>query len=208
MFGRAKAFCASFQAQPISRARESIRVTMQFEESNLDAPTYDLVLGEDAVTEEGAEERAAEIDLALQGIDPDAYAGDVTPFADAWVAYMTTLYKIDRILTADDVTVALNTFHASCTTAIETYPDIMDPINWGMQQDIIFLRRDATVMAERQFATPRKIKEVKIGGERTALQIVVDLYGDDSREAEFLALNGSIINPMIVPPGTYRAYES
>ena len=205
LFGKAYAQAASWRVNVSERHRDTIFVDISFEEANLDEPTYDLILGSDAMTTEGAENRAATLDTDLKALYPLLNLGDL--FTDIWLDLMYALSLTEKVLTYDDVVMAVNLFHKSVTTVVSTYPLIMDPLNFNMQYNITLLRRDANEVARRFAGEGKRLTTWENTVPRTALQIVVMLYRDATRYDEFLKLNGKIENPLWVPPDVYRVYS-
>ena len=120
LFGKTWAMCEGYSPQVLPR--EGFKVTIRFVEANLDEPTYTakLTVGDDTVSEQGAVDRAAELDAQLQAIT----SLDITPFSSAWTDFTLALNSIDRVITIVDLNVSLNIFHAAIT-AEETKYSIM-----------------------------------------------------------------------------------
>ncbi len=205
MFGRAWAQASTWTVDTSNRHFETVFVQVEFQEANLDEPTYDLILGEDAVTEQAAESRAITLDSDLGGLYPDI--PDLDPFLDAWAAFMFAMSATERVLNYDDAIVVVNVFHKTITSTILAYPLILDPVNWHMASSISLLRRDANTIASRIAGEGKRITTWDNKATRSALQISIALYNDATREEEFLKLNGKIKDPLFVLPGTYRVYS-
>lgn len=202
-FGRAWAQVASFAYDVDNRHSETLRCHISFRESNLDEPTYDLVLSEHALTEGAAANRAGELDILFRNLYP--YANE-SPFSDLWAAYILALMTVDSVLTYDDAEVACMVLNKGLTTILGDFPLILDPVNWRISSGVSIMRHDATVIAQRFAGEGRRVVTWENRVERSALEIVVDLYNDATREQEFLDLNGSICDPLTVQPGIYRVY--
>jgi len=204
-FGRTYAQAATWRIDVSTIYRETISIDVVFEESNLSEASFDLVLGSDAVTEDGAAARASELDAVLAALYPDSVVG--VPFSFAWSVLMAAMAITSSVLSYDDVVVALNVFHLSITETVNTYPLLKDPVNYNDRDEVKRLRHDATTIAQRWAGEGKRLSTWENKSERSALQIVVSLYKDTSREEEFLLLNGSIEDPNFVPPGIYRVYS-
>jgi hypothetical protein len=205
LHGRAWAMCSTWREHVDNRSKETAYLTVNWEEANLDEPSYDLVLGDPSVTTDGAMARAELIDVELGRIYYPDIVGEI--FAAIWHAYFLATAASGRILSYDDMVCSVNMFHLQVAAAIADYPMILDPLNHNVYAQIMFLRRDATVIAQRYSGEGKRITTWTNRVERTALECAVYLYHDTSRESEFLALNGSIKNPNRVSPGTYRIYS-
>ena len=180
-------------------------IDIEFEESNLDEPTYDLVLTDVSVTESGGEARAAMLDADVQALYPNITVG--SPFADLWSAFMFSFSITSRILSFADAVLAVNTFHLGVTTTINLYPLLItSAVNWNPYSQITLLRRDANTIAARRAGEGKRITTWNNKTERSALEIAVHLYNDTTREEEFLRLN-TIRDPLFVQPGLYRVYS-
>jgi prophage DNA circulation protein len=205
LFGRAWAQASRYNVRVSERHKETVFLDIEFEESNLDEPTYDLVLTDLSVTENGGEDRAAMLDAEVQALYPDLSVG--VPFSDLWSAFMFSFAITNRILSYDDAILAVNTFHLGVTTTINTYPLLItSAVNWNPYSQITLLRRDANTIATRRAGEGKRITTWNNQSERSALEIVVELYNDTTREEEFLRLN-NIKDPLFVPPGVYRVYS-
>lgn len=196
--GRAWAQAGTWSYTPEVGYREAMRVDFTLKESNIDEPTYDLVLGKDAITQLGAENRALQMDADLQSLYPDVPTG--APFSQAFLAYLGLLIKA---LVYDDIVIAVNIHSQTLTAVITSYPLILDPLGWNISTNIILQRRDATTLAQRYGAEAKRIAIWTNRTTRSAIEIAVLLYNDTSRESQFLALN-AITDPLFVPPGRYR----
>lgn len=200
LFGKTLAMCEGYSPQVLPR--EGFRVSILFVEANLDEPTFTakLTVGDDTVSEQGAEDRAAELDAQLQALT----SLDITPFSTAWVNFTLALNSIDRVITIVDLNVSLNIFHASITAVESTYPLVLDPINYNVQAEMYKLRRDAVVLALRRDAgAEKRIVTWENRSVQSTLEIAVRLYGDPSRAEEIERLN-SIVDPLFVPIGTLK----
>jgi hypothetical protein len=205
LFGRAYAQAGTWRIAVAQRYRETIMVDANFEESNLSEITYDMVLGSDAVTEDGGAARAAELDDMLVALYPSAVVG--VPFSTAWSILMAVWAVTDSLLTYDDVVVSLNVFHMSITATEAQYPLLMDPMNYNEREQVKRLRHDANTLAQRWAGEGKRLTTWENKSMRAAVQIAVSLYKDASREEEILLLNGDIEDPNFVPPGPYRVYS-
>jgi prophage DNA circulation protein len=205
LFGRAWAHAARYNVRVSDRHKETVFVDIEFEESNLDEPTYDLVLTDAAVTQSGGETRAIMLDADVAALYPDITVG--TPFADLWSAFMFSFAVTSRILSYADAVLAVNTFHLGVTTTIGLYPLIItSALNWNPYSQITLLRRDANIIAARRAGDGKRLTTWENRAMRSALEIAVHLYNDTTREEEFLRLN-NIKDPSFVPPGIYKVYS-
>jgi len=203
-FGRTWAQVATYSYDVDNRHEETLRVHISFRESNLDEPTYDLVLGEYALTEDAAASRALDLDVDFRRLYP--YANE-SPFSDLWATYILALLTVDSIISYDDAEFACMIFNKGLTTILGDFPLILDPVNWRMSSGVSIMRRDATVIAQRFSGEGKRVVTWENRSERSALEIVVQLYNDATREQEFLDLNGTVCDPLTVVPGTYRVYS-
>jgi prophage DNA circulation protein len=199
-FGRAWAQVSDYSYDVDPVFKNTLRVQVSFEESNLDEPTFDLVLGDTSVTEAGATDRAAQLDADLQSLYPDIDTG--SPFSEAFLAYLGLL--LDALF-YDDLIVAVNIHNQSMVSIIADYPLIEDPLGWNLQAGIILMRRDATILASRKGGEDRRVTTWENKATRSSVEIVIALYNDTARESQFLELN-NIQDPLFVPPGTYRVH--